>query len=186
VIYLGMRVRTLTGIRTLSGFGPRIMEAGDARPEGLLHFEQNIIYGFFPLHLGMRWYWKDFESMERWTRSEPHLRWWQDFLRNSGGTGFWHEAYFMRGGMEAVYDDLNLPSFGFQAFAPNVPSKGLCFRQESGWERLRDLRHPKASVSLTLSAKRYVKRSLTLSNSPFSWGSLFTGRDSASCSNSFR
>ncbi|HEY6292222.1 MAG TPA: DUF4188 domain-containing protein [Terriglobia bacterium] len=38
----------------------------------------------------------------------PHQDWWCDFLRDSGGTGFWHEAYFKRGGMEAVYD--NIPS----------------------------------------------------------------------------
>ena len=127
VIYLGMRVRTFFGIKTLLGFGPRIMRAGVARPEGLLHFENNIIFSVFPLHLGMRWYWKDFESLERWARSEPHRNWWQSFLRSSGGTGFWHETYFMRGGMEAIYDDVNLPSLGFQAFAPNVPARGGMF-----------------------------------------------------------
>jgi len=88
VIYLGMRLRTWAGIKTLMGLGPQIMKAGTAGPEGLLHFENNIIFSFFPLHVGMRWYWKDFDSMERWARSEPHRRWWQDFLRDSGGTGF--------------------------------------------------------------------------------------------------
>jgi hypothetical protein len=127
VIYLGMRVRTLAGIKRLMGIGPQIVTAGNARPEGLLHFENNIIYSFFPLHLGMRWYWKDFESLEKWARSEPHRRWWQDFLRDSGGTGFWHETYFMRGGMEAVYDDLGTRALGFQAFAPNVPARGPMF-----------------------------------------------------------
>src|SRR3990172_8476042 len=74
VIYLGMRVRTLAGIKKLLGLGPRIDKAGAARPEGLLHYENNIIFRLFPLHLGMRWYWKDFGSMERWARSEPHQR----------------------------------------------------------------------------------------------------------------
>ncbi len=27
-----------------------------------------------------------------------------------GGTGFWHEAYFIAGGAEAVYDDLGTPT----------------------------------------------------------------------------
>jgi Domain of unknown function (DUF4188) len=126
VIYLGMRVRTLAGIKTLLGFGPRIEKAGAARPDGLLHFETNIIFSMIPLHLGMRWYWKDFESMERWARSEPHRSWWQQYLRDSGGTGFWHEVYFMRGGMEAVYDDVNT-KLGFQAFAPSVPARGPMF-----------------------------------------------------------
>ena len=46
----------------------------------------------------MRQYWRDFQSLEAWTRSEPHRVWWKNFLRNSGGTGFWHETYFLRGG----------------------------------------------------------------------------------------
>src|SRR5256886_9149899 len=99
-------------------------DLGVARPEGLLHFENNIIFRLFPLHIGMRWYWKDFDSMERWTRSEPHRTWWQNFIRDSGGTGFWHEAYFMRGGMEGVYVDVNRPPLGFQAFARDVPMRG--------------------------------------------------------------
>jgi hypothetical protein len=127
VIYLGMRVRTLTGIKTLLGLGSQIDRAGANRPEGLLHFENNIIFSLFPFHLGMRWYWKDFESMERWARSEPHRIWWQEFLRSSGGTGFWHETYFMRGGMEAIYDDVNTPLPGFMAFAPSVPARGRMF-----------------------------------------------------------
>jgi hypothetical protein len=72
----------------------------------------------------MRWYWKDFESMEAWARSEPHRAGWQQFLRDPGGTGFWHETYFMRGGMEAVYDDVAGRPVGFQAFAPSVAARG--------------------------------------------------------------
>jgi hypothetical protein len=127
VIYLGMRVRALYGLKTLFGLGPQIEHAGRDRPEGLLHYQNNIIFSLFPLHVGMRWYWKDFDSMERWTRSEPHRIWWQNFLRDSGGTGFWHEAYFMRGGMEAVYDDVTGPPVGLQAFAPVVPARGPMF-----------------------------------------------------------
>jgi fumigallin biosynthesis monooxygenase-like protein len=127
VIYLGMRVRKLAGIKRLFGLGPQIAKAGQARPEGLLHWDNGIVYSLFPLHLGMRWYWKDFESMERWARSEPHRRWWQDFLRDSGGTGFWHETYFMRGGMEAIYDDTKLPPLGFETFAPVVAAHGPMF-----------------------------------------------------------
>jgi hypothetical protein len=44
VIYLGMRVRTFAGIKTLLGFGPQIDKAGMQRPEGLLHYESNIIF----------------------------------------------------------------------------------------------------------------------------------------------
>jgi hypothetical protein len=127
VIYLGMRVRTLPGVKRLLGLAPQIEKAGAGRPDGLLHYENNIIFRLFPLHLGMRWYWKDFACMERWARSEPHRLWWQEFLRSSGGTGFWHETYFMRGGMEAIYDDVNRPPVGFQAFAPSVPARDRMF-----------------------------------------------------------
>ena len=74
----------------------------------------------------MRQYWRDFESLETWTRSEPHREWWQKFLRDSGGTGFWHEAYFIQGGMEAVYIDIDSP-VGFSVFAPVVPARGAMF-----------------------------------------------------------
>ena len=126
VIYLGMKVRTISGIITLFRHGPLIDKAGAGRPAGLLHFENNIVFSLFPLHLGMRWYWKDFESMEQWARSDPHRIWWQRLLRSSGGTSFWHETYFMRGGMEAIYDDVTKP-LGFQAFAPSSTARGPMF-----------------------------------------------------------
>lgn len=124
VIYIGMRVRSLRGLRTLFGFGPRISKAVAARPDGLL-LHENIAWGLLPPHLGMRQYWRDFGSLERWARSLPHQEWWKRFLRNSGGTGFWHEAYFIRGGMEAVYIDM--PDLGFLTFAPSQPARGRMF-----------------------------------------------------------
>jgi len=125
VLYLGMRVNALRGIRTLLGFGPKIAAVGRDMPDGLLAHD-NIIYSLFPLHIGMRQYWRDFESLEAWSRSEPHRVWWRDFLKDSRGTGFWHEAYFMRGGMEAVYVDVP-EIFGFRKFAGNIPAKGPMF-----------------------------------------------------------
>ncbi|NOU24644.1 MAG: DUF4188 domain-containing protein [Methylotenera sp.] len=126
VIYLGIRVNILTGLKTAIGLGPQIDAAGRARPEGLLHYENNIIFSVFPFHIGMRWYWRDFESMELWARSAPHREWWQKFIKNSGGTGFWHESYFMTGGMEAVYDDIFKPT-GLHAFAPVIDARGSSF-----------------------------------------------------------
>ena len=125
VIYLGMRVNALTGLKTLAGFGPKIARSVEARPEGLL-LHESFLFSLFPPHAGMRQYWRDFDSLERWARSEPHRLWWQHFIRNSGGTGFWHEAYFMRGGMEAVYDDM-VRDTGFLKFAPQRPARGPMF-----------------------------------------------------------
>ena len=125
VIYLGMRVNALTGLKTLLGFGPKIAKSVEAQPDGLL-LHEDLIFSLLPPHLGMRQYWRDFESLESWARSEPHRVWWQQFLRDSGGTGFWHEAYFMRGGMEAVYDDI-VKDLGFLRFAPVHAARGSMF-----------------------------------------------------------
>ena len=125
VIYLGMRVNVLAGLKRMLGLGPQIQKAAGDQPDGLL-LHENLLFGLFPPHLGMRQYWRDFESLERWSRSEPHRRWWQEFLRDSGGTGFWHETYSMRGGIEAIYDDLPR-SVGMMKFAPLTPARGAMF-----------------------------------------------------------
>jgi hypothetical protein len=125
VIYLGMRVNVLTGVRSLLRLGPQIARAVEARPPGLL-LHENLFFSLVPVHVGMRQYWSSFDALERWARSEPHRAWWQAFLRHSGGTGFWHEAYFMRGGMEAVYDDM-VRDTGFLRFAPVQPAHGAMF-----------------------------------------------------------
>jgi hypothetical protein len=125
VIYLGMRVNRLTGLKTLFGFGPRISNSAKEHPDGLLQHE-NVIYSVFPMHVGMRQYWRDTDSLLTWTRSDPHRQWWKEFLKNSGGTGFWHETYFLRGGMEAIYDDIPQP-LGMMTFAPVVPARGPMF-----------------------------------------------------------
>lgn len=123
VIYLGMRVNALAGIKTLVGFGPKIANSVEARPDGLL-LHENLLYSI--RHFGMRQYWRDFESLEKWSRSEPHRQWWQQFLKDSGGTGFWHETYMRRGGIEAVYVDMESPA-GLMKFAPVAPARGPMF-----------------------------------------------------------
>lgn len=132
VIYLGMKVHTLAGMKTLMSFGPKISAAVKAKPDGLL-LHENLIYSLFPVHTGMRQYWRDFQSLEKWARSLPHQDWWTSFVKDSGGTGFWHETYFMRGGMEAIYDDLD-QLVGLSRFAPTSPAKGAMFsaRQRLG------------------------------------------------------
>jgi hypothetical protein len=78
----------------------------------------------------MRQYWRDLDSLERWTRELPHQQWWKEFLRDSAGTGFWHETYFMRGGIEAIYDDIDKP-IGLMSFAPLEKARGRMFSARS-------------------------------------------------------
>ena len=125
VIYLGMRIRRRAGLKRLAGLGPQIRKSWQEQPDGLL-LHEDLIWSLFPLHVGMRQYWRDLESLERWTRSDPHRQWWKEFLKDSGGTGFWHETYTMRGGMEAIYDDVGKP-VGFAKFAPVVSARGAMF-----------------------------------------------------------
>src|SRR5438093_13386195 len=78
-------------LKTMNGFGPRIQQSVDAKADGLL-LHDNLLFSLFAADLGIRQYWRDFESLERWTRSEPHRIWWQNFLKDSGGTGFFQEV----------------------------------------------------------------------------------------------
>jgi hypothetical protein len=125
VIYLGMRVNRLMGMKMLLGLGPQIAASAEAKPDGLLLHEM-LVFSIFPVHVGMRQYWRDIETLLTWSRSEPHRTWWKNFLRDSGGTGFWHETYLMRGGMEAIYDDVPVPT-GFMTFAPLQAARGPMF-----------------------------------------------------------
>ena len=90
VIYLGMRVNSPRGLKTVLQFGPRISSAVAEKPEGLL-LHESLFFSLFPLHVGMRQYWQDFDALEAWARSMPHQKWWQDFWNRSwihvAGTG---------------------------------------------------------------------------------------------------
>lgn len=125
VIYLGMRAGSLRGLATLVRFGPRIQRSVDARPDGLLHHER-FLFSLLPPHFAFRQYWRDFESLERFTRASPHGDWWKAYLKDTAGTGFWHETYCMKGLIEAVYVDMPAP-VGLMQFAPSLPARGSLF-----------------------------------------------------------
>jgi hypothetical protein len=125
VIYPGMKVRSLRGVRPVFSFGPRISSAVAKKPDGLLLHEQMFV-SFFPLHVAMRQYWHDFDSLKSWALSVPHQKWWLGLVGDSGETGFWHETYLIRGGMEAIYDAINAPH-GFGGFALMRPAEGAMF-----------------------------------------------------------
>lgn len=134
VIYLGMRANSLRGLATLIGFGPKINAAVAAKPDGLLAHEM-FLFSLLPLpHVAFRQYWRDFDSLEHWAKSLPHDGWWKNFLRDAGGTGFWHETYSIKGGIEAIYDDMAQP-VGMGRFAPLMPAKGPMFSARSRLKR---------------------------------------------------
>lgn len=132
VIYLGMRVNSPGGMPTLMKFAPPNMrKALTPTPDGLL-LHENITWSLLPPHAGFRQYWRDFDSLERWARSGTHKQWWQNFLADRKGTGFWHETYARGREIESMYIDM--PGFGLGKFAPRVEARGPMFsaRQRVG------------------------------------------------------
>ncbi|WP_433663594.1 monooxygenase family protein [Nocardia sp. CA-128927] len=152
VIYLGMRVRKPRGMLRLLGLGPKLYSSHQDRPDGLLSHE-DVIWSLFPPHWGARQYWRDLDSLEQWTRSAPHRDWWQKFLQDSGGTGFWHEAYFMRGGIDAMYDDMDV-STGMTRFAPVISARGRMFSTRGR------VQHEPAKVAPVVDEKTYYSGEL--------------------------
>ncbi len=142
VIYLGIRARSLRGVFSIIKLGPQIQASVKEKPEGLLRHD-DFFFGLFPLHVGMRQYWRDVGSMLAWTGTLPHNKWWKDFLADSGGTTFWHETYFASGGFESVYVDLPdaARNFGLASFAPMLdaaPSTFARFRKAARAARSED------------------------------------------------
>jgi hypothetical protein len=119
VINLGMRVRSPRGLATLLRIGRGLSALPRERPDGWLG-QEFMMFG--PLHVALRQYWRDFASLERFTKAEPHRGWWTEFLKDNAGTGFWHEMYTARGGMEAIY--IGMPRIGLGAFAPERAPQG--------------------------------------------------------------
>ena len=70
VFYLGMRVRRPRGMLRLFGLGPEIQKSWKAQLDGLL-LHEDFIWSLIPPHAGMRQYWRDLDSLERWSHSEP-------------------------------------------------------------------------------------------------------------------
>ncbi|WP_210358680.1 monooxygenase family protein [Sphingomonas beigongshangi] len=116
VVMLGFRLRGLRAIPAMMAIGKGLGEIARRHPDGLLHHE-GFLFGWN--HVGIRQYWRDPAALAAFTRSEPHGGWWRSFLRDPKQAGFWHEAYSMRGGMEAIY--VNMPDgtgIGMTGFAP--------------------------------------------------------------------
>lgn len=119
VVYLGYRVSGWRSFWALSRIAPHLRRFSKTKPDGLLAHE-TVVFGLN--HIGMRQYWRDFESLETFTRSDPHRGWWRDFSRDNKGAGFWHEAYRRAGGIEGLY--INMPRQGLASFAPDLQPDG--------------------------------------------------------------
>ena len=122
VVYLGYRASNLRALRKLVGMARGLRQVKRHKPDGLLSHE-DMWFGF--MHPGFRQYWRDFESLEAFTRASMHKGWWSDFARDPQG-GIWHETYRLRGGMEAIYS--GVPAMGLASFAPERAPEGSFMR----------------------------------------------------------
>lgn len=131
VVLLGLKLRGLRALPALRDIGRGLAAIRRTPPDGLLA-HQNFLFGWN--HVGMRQYWRDLDSLERFTRTDPHATWWKSFLRDPRACGFWHEAYSAKGGMEAIY--IAMPDrTGLGSFAPMRKPEGSLMSSRG---RLRD------------------------------------------------
>ena len=135
IMYLGLRAHGPRGVLTTLKFIRRIRHAVREEPDGLLLHEPIL---FLPSTFGLRQYWRDFDSLEAWAGRAPHRDWWKAYLADAKGTSLWHETYFMRGGVEAIYDNVETPT-GLMRFAEVAPAEGGLFNARM---RARHARRP--------------------------------------------
>lgn len=114
MILLGLKIRSPRALLALGDVGRGLSAIRRDPPDGLLA-NQHVLFGWN--HVGIRQYWRDFESLQRFTRDAPHALWWKSFLKDPKHCGFWHETFRARGGFEAIY--VALPErTGLGSFAP--------------------------------------------------------------------
>lgn len=130
VFLIGMRVNRFLAFRkwwAVAKSMPPMIETLLQHPEkGCLGAES--FFRVWPLTTILVSYWRSFEDLERFARSqdEPHLAAWHTFNRAIGadGTvGIWHETYLVAAGQyETLYG--NMPRFGLAAATEHVPATG--------------------------------------------------------------
>ncbi|GAB0112921.1 monooxygenase family protein [Acidisoma sp. C75] len=140
MILLGFRLRRPSALGAFFQLGRGFAQIARQPPDGLLASE-NFLFGWN--HLGIRQYWRDMASLETFTRAEPHAEWWRRFARPQAATGFWHEVYSARGGVEALYLGMPETGFGLGRFAPRLAPAG---RLKSGRGRLEADREARAAA----------------------------------------
>lgn len=114
MVLLGFKVRRIGALPALLRIGRGLSEVHRNPPDGLLR-DERMLFGWN--HVGIRQYWRDFDSLERFTRDPIHSGWWREFLRDRHGCGFWHETYSASRGIEAIYVDMP-ERVGLGSFAP--------------------------------------------------------------------
>ena len=151
VIYLGMRVNAFCRPEAPAGTGPanrRLRQSQARRPAAARRPSLLAVSRCTPAcastgAISNRW--SAGPAPSRTANGGRH------FLRDSGGTGFWHETYALRGGIEAIYDDMPQP-IGMMKFAPLQPARGSSFLRAPAAQprRLREFARARARSRLCI------------------------------------
>ena len=118
LLRLGIQARGLRAalwVRTITKSVRRSILDALRSNSGLLHSESfRLGIG----HQGFLLYWRGFQDLETWARSEPHTTWWRaliDRSRRRSDVGVYHETFLVpRGQYETIY--LNCSPVGMSAF----------------------------------------------------------------------
>ncbi|MEL7223788.1 MAG: DUF4188 domain-containing protein [Cyanobacteria bacterium P01_D01_bin.36] len=127
VFLIGMRVNRFWAIKkwfsVASAMGPMMTTLSEHPEKGLLG--SRMFFRAWPLETCMVSYWRSFEDLTRFARSqnEPHWQSWQQFIStvgNDGSVGIWHETYKIEpANCECIYG--NMPAYGLAAATAHIP-----------------------------------------------------------------
>lgn len=131
VIILGLKLRSLKALPSFMDIGRGLSGLSRTPPDGLLANEP-FLFGWN--HVGIRQYWRDAASLEKFTKQAPHSGWWKSFLQDNRDCSFWHEIYNARGGVEGIYIDTP-DRVGLGRFAPMRPAVGPYFSSKERLQR---------------------------------------------------
>ena len=118
LLRMGLRALRWTAwghVKRLASEVERASTRAIAEKAGLLRSERVRFEG---RHLGFLQYWSGFDSLEAWSRREPHSAWWRsavERMRSTGDIAVYHEAFVVAPeGVESIY--MNCPPTGLSAF----------------------------------------------------------------------
>ena len=127
VFLIGMRVNRIWAIKkwfsTASAMGPMMATLSQHPEKGLL--SSRMFFRLWPLETCLVSYWRSFEDLTRFARSEddPHWASWQRFMRemvDDDSVGIWHETYQVEPTQcECIYG--NMPVYGQAAATQHIP-----------------------------------------------------------------
>lgn len=127
VFLIGMRVNRFWAIKrwlsVATAMGPMMATLAKHPEKGMLG--ANMFFRAWPLETCMVSYWRSFEDLTRFARSDsdPHWQSWQRFMKevgDDGSVGIWHETYQIDPGKyECIYG--NMPAYGLAAATAHVP-----------------------------------------------------------------